>query len=90
MKSEAHYPENEGKILVTVVLFVDPKVSFVPRTFLNFVTRTAIGDVWKMFLRVSEEVRDGKRPAHSKRIADKHDKIYGWIQEQSKWILSEK
>lgn len=87
--SKGEYPEGEGKILLTTVLYCDPKVSFVPQSFLNFVTRNAIGSVWRMIFNVSEEVRDGKRPAHSERIASKREEIYDWIEERSKLITGE-
>ena len=86
--SKGKYPENESKILLTTVLYCDPIINFVPHSFLNFVTRNAISSVWRMILKVSEEVREGKRPAHAEIIASKPD-FYDWVAERSKLITGE-
>ena len=88
--SKAKYPEGERKILLTVQMFCDPKVGFVPQPFLNFVTRNAIGSVWRMILDVSQQVKEGKRPAHTQVIAAKRDEIYDWMEERSRLITAEK
>jgi hypothetical protein len=85
-KSKVNYPEGEKLILLTFVLFVDPKISFVPHAFMNFATRTAMGTIWKTILRISEEVREGKRPAHAERIASKREELYDWVEERSQLI----
>ena len=48
-------------ILVRFSLFVDANCEFLPRGVVNFVAKTVIGRMWIMFLKVAEEVRDGKR-----------------------------
>jgi hypothetical protein len=40
--SKAHYPEGEELILLTCMLYCDPQISYVPRSFMNFCTRTAM------------------------------------------------
>ena len=85
-KSKGKYPEGEELILLTFVLYVDPKIPFVPHAFMNFATRTAIGTVWRMVLRISEEVREGKRPEHAELIASKGDEIYDWMEERAALI----
>jgi hypothetical protein len=85
-KSTAHYPEGENLILLTTVMYCDPKIAFVPHSFMNFCTRTAIGTVWRMILKVSEEVREGKRPAHADLIASKREELYDWIEERAQLI----
>ena len=87
--SKAKYPDGEKLILLTVVLFCDPKVHFVPQTFLNFVTRTAIGSVWKMILNISEQVREGKRPAHADLIASKREELYDWVEERARLLTQD-
>ncbi|KAL7559434.1 hypothetical protein ACA910_009994 [Epithemia clementina (nom. ined.)] len=89
LHSKGKYPDDESKILLTSVLYCDPKVNFVPHAFLNFVTRYAIGSVWRMILKVSEEVREGKRPAHAERMASKREEIYDWLHERAKLITGE-
>lgn len=85
-KSTAVYPEGEGLILLTCVMYIDPKIAFVPQAFLNFATRTAIGSVWRMILRIAEEVRDGKRPAHADLIKEKREELYDWVEERATLI----
>jgi hypothetical protein len=88
LKSKTIYPDWENLILLTFVMDCDPKVSFVPQGFMNFCTRTAIGTVWRMILRVSEEVREGKRPTHAEVIASKRD-FYSWVEERSRLLTGE-
>ena len=85
-KSTAHYPKGENLILLTTVMYCDPKIAFVPHSFMNFCTRTAIGTVWRMILKVSEEVREGKRPVHADLIASKREELYDWIEERAQLI----
>lgn len=87
-KSKAKYPEGESLILLTFVMYCDPKVNFVPRAFMNFCTRTAIGMVWNMILKVSEQVRAGERPEHAKIMAEKPT-FYDWVASRSKYITGE-
>jgi hypothetical protein len=87
-KSKAKYPEDESLILLTFVMYCDPKINWVPHSFMNFCTRTAIGMVWRMILKVSEEVRGGKRPVHADVIENKPD-FYTWVKERSRLITGE-
>ena len=66
------------KILVSVQMFIDPKIDFVPSALMNFVTRTVLYTMWCMLLRVAEQVRDGKRPEHSSLIEKKKHSLYDW------------
>jgi len=84
--SKGKYPEDEGLILLTVVMHIDPLISFVPHSFMNFCTRTAVGTVWRHILNVSEEVRDGKRKVHADLIAEKREELYDWIEERAQLI----
>jgi hypothetical protein len=87
-KTEGKYPEGESKILLTFVMYCDPKVSFVPHSFMNFCTRTAVGTVWRMILHVAEQVRAGERPVHAEVIAHKRD-FYDWVEERSAYITGD-
>ncbi|KAL7513595.1 hypothetical protein ACHAXN_010853 [Cyclotella atomus] len=73
-------------VLVTFSFSVDPKLR-IPQTLINFFVRTAIGHLWGMFLRVAEEVKDGKRPAHSKAIDKKREMLYNWVDERAAVML---
>lgn len=85
-KSRGNYPEGEKLILLTFVLYVDPKVGFVPQSLMNFCTRKVIGTVWKMILKLSEQVREGKLKAHAEQIVRKREEIYGWLEERAALI----
>merc|ERR1712194_348222 len=41
-------------ILITITSQADPKLAFIPQSFINFATRTAIGGVWASQLQVAE------------------------------------
>lgn len=86
--SKAKYRAGEKLILVTAVLYIDPRIALVPQAFMNFCTRTAIGTVWKQFLRIAEEVREGKRGDHAELIAKKREEVYDWIDERAVFMLA--
>ena len=65
-------------VLVSFKMLVDPRMPSIPVSLLNFVTRTVIGTIWAMLLRVAADVRDGKRPEHQEAMAAKHD-FYDWM-----------
>lgn len=85
--SKSKYPAGEKLILLTFVLSIDPRIGFVPQSFMNFATRTAIGSVWKQILSISEAVRDGQREAHATLIAHKREELYDWIDERAKVMI---
>lgn len=78
----------EDLVLVTFSFSIDPKLR-IPQTLINFFVRTAIGHLWGMFLRVAEDVKDGKRPAHSEAIESKREALYDWVQERTAVMLSQ-
>ena len=82
LKSKVKYPENERKILLTRMIFCDPKIPFFPKVLLNFGTRTAVPVIWSMILSIAEQVRDGERPEHAERITSKREDIYDWMEER--------
>jgi hypothetical protein len=66
-----HSDSDSDKILVSVQMFIDPKIPFVPATLMHFMTRTVLYTMWCMLLRVAEGVRDGKMPKHAAAIEAK-------------------
>jgi hypothetical protein len=66
-------------ILVTFKMYVDAKMRGLPTWVINFVTRSAVGQIWGTLLKVAEDVRDGRRPSHLSRIEAQAD-FYGWVQ----------
>ncbi len=77
----------EDLVLVTFRFCVDPQLTNVPKSFINFFVRTVIGQMWNKFLNVAEEVKDGLRPAHSEAIAMKRELVYEWVEERTKVLL---
>lgn len=78
-KSKNQLSEGESRVLVCLTFTVDAHIAFVPMALINFFERTALGTAWASVLSVAEDVRDGKRPEHSKLIEEKREKIYDWI-----------
>ena len=76
LKSKHVY--REPLILVSFKMFADPRRTGIPTSFMNFVTRTAIGTIFFCFLEVAEAVKHGERPKHMQAIADKKD-FYDWM-----------
>jgi hypothetical protein len=79
--------DDDNFILLTFTFSVDPKLSILPQSFLNFFLRTAIHQIWGMFLDVATEVCDGKRPEHSAAIARKRVELYDWVEERTRCML---
>mmetsp|Transcript_34412 Transcript_34412/g.83247 ORF Transcript_34412/g.83247 Transcript_34412/m.83247 type:complete len:410 (+) Transcript_34412:133-1362(+) len=69
-------------ILVTFSFCVDPQLTIIPKSFINFFVRVAMGQMWNMFLNVAEDVKEGKRPEHSAVIARKRE-LYDWVEERT-------
>jgi len=78
----------EDLVLVTFTFTVDPQLAIIPKQFINFFLRTAIGTMWNMFLNIAEGVKDGKHPAHSKAIKEKRE-LYEWIEERTLVMLGQ-
>ena len=79
--------DDNDLILLTFTFSVDPKLSILPQSVLNFFLRTAMRQIWGMFLHVAEEVGDGKRPAHSEAIERKREVLYDWVMERTNAML---
>ena len=86
--SSSDHHDNNNLILLTFTFSVDPKLSILPQSFLNFFLRTAMRQIWLMFLHVAEEVGDGKRPAHSEAIERKAE-LYDWVEDRTNAMLQQ-
>jgi hypothetical protein len=79
----------ENLVLVTFRFCVDPQLTNIPKSFINFFLRTVMGQMWNKFLNVAKEVKDGLRPAHSEAIAKKREVLYDWVEERTKVLLGQ-
>jgi hypothetical protein len=70
------------QLLVSVQMFIDPKLDYVPSSLMNFVVRTVTYTMWCMLLRVAEGIRDGKMPEHRTAIESKPT-LYSWVGERA-------
>ncbi len=86
-RSSSSDDDDDNLILLTFTFSVDPKLSILPQSVLNFFLRTAMRQIWGMFLHVAEEVGDGKRPAHSDVIERKREALYDWVEERTSAML---
>jgi hypothetical protein len=80
--------DRSNKVLVSLTMMVDPKVSFIPVSIVNFVTRTVLGTMWKSMLKVAEQVRDGSRPEHAKAIQQKRELLYDYLEMRVEKMMS--
>lgn len=78
----------DDRILVSVQMYMDPKLAYVPTSLLNFVIRTVMYTMWCMLLRVAEKVRDGKSEPHRASIAAKARELYDWVRERTGAMLA--
>eukprot|EP00537_Pseudo-nitzschia_pungens_P012021 CAMPEP_0172391140 /NCGR_PEP_ID=MMETSP1061-20121228/7607_1 /TAXON_ID=37318 /ORGANISM="Pseudo-nitzschia pungens, Strain cf. pungens" /LENGTH=402 /DNA_ID=CAMNT_0013121679 /DNA_START=230 /DNA_END=1435 /DNA_ORIENTATION=+ len=83
--SKSKFPHRD-LILLQFTMQFDAKMAMVPKSTINFVTRTALGVVWNMLLRVAEDVRDGNREEHRRVISEKAD-FYRWVEERCEYML---
>lgn len=87
-KSRHKYPEGEELILISMKCWVDPHLSGVPVSVINWVSRTVFGRLWSSLLGVAEGIREGKRPKHNEAI-DRNRELYDWV-EQRVEVMMEK
>lgn len=83
--TRCRFPDGD-LILMQFMMNFDAKMTVVPKSMINFITRTALGHIFNMLLRVAEQVRDGNREDHCKMIAQKAD-FYKWVEERCKYML---
>mmetsp|Transcript_26989 Transcript_26989/g.47641 ORF Transcript_26989/g.47641 Transcript_26989/m.47641 type:complete len:345 (-) Transcript_26989:1223-2257(-) len=77
----------EDLFLVQFLFYFDAKMPLIPQALINFVTREAIGIIWKMLLSVAEDVRNGKRKEHCDVIAQKREFYEDWVARRCEFML---
>ena len=77
-------PCTDDRILVSVQMYMDPKLAYVPTSLLNFVIRTVMYTMWCMLLRVAEKVSE----PHRSSIAAKAGELYDWVRERTGAMLA--
>jgi hypothetical protein len=75
-------------LLFSTTLQADGRVTGVPLSIINFVTRHAVGAQWGALLQVAEDVRQGRRPEHQNAIAAQPE-LYAWVEERVRIMLRE-
>mmetsp|Transcript_19739 Transcript_19739/g.28811 ORF Transcript_19739/g.28811 Transcript_19739/m.28811 type:complete len:197 (+) Transcript_19739:361-951(+) len=78
---------NDDLVLVTFSAKLNPNMKYLPQSFLNFLVKTALGMSWKMMLQLAQDVKDGKRPDHTKAIEEKDEELYGWVRARVEEML---
>lgn len=76
----------DDKILITFAASMNPKMKLLPQSFLNFMVKVAFGLVWSMLLKVAQDVQNGKREDHKKKITEKRV-LYDWLESRLKAML---
>ena len=74
--------EHNDEIIVSFIFDINPKISYVPVTILNFITRNAIGTIWSMFMKVAMKVKNGELEEHKEAIKSKRELLYDWVDER--------
>lgn len=75
-------------ILVCMEFMVDPLLTNVPQLMINFITRTALGGIWAALLQIAQDVRDDRKPLLATAIEEKREKVYDFVDERIKVMLS--
>ena len=84
-------PEADSEILFTWTFSMTITKKFaLPLNFFNFLLKFAMPRVWVMLLRVAEEIKDGRRPAHIDAIQRKRGEFYDWMEECVSFLLGRK
>jgi hypothetical protein len=65
---------------------VDPKISVIPISVINFVTRTVIGTIWGQLLHVAKQVQNGERIHHIQSIQSQPE-LYQFIEHRVQSML---
>jgi len=63
----------EDMILVRYASVLEFKSKFIPQWFLSFLIKVALGTSWKVLFGIALDVKNGKRPEHSKAIKEKRE-----------------
>jgi hypothetical protein len=84
----AKQSSDEDLVLLQFLMFFDANLGFVPQSLINFVTREAMGVVWRRLLSVAGEVQRGARKEHNDAIARKSD-FYMWVRKRVSVMFEE-
>lgn len=80
--------DEEEMVLVTFSVVLNPKMKYLPQSFLNFIVKTAFSTVWKIFLRIASDVKDGKRSEHISAIQSKREELYDYVTDRLGVMIS--
>lgn len=83
-----HSDLKDDIILVSFCMVSDAKNAVLPRSFILFVLKTALGKMWNKLMKVAEDVRDGKRPEHKDAIIKKRGTLYDWVDGRANLMFS--
>jgi hypothetical protein len=86
MQNREEGAERPEMLLFSTTLQADGRVTGVPLSLINFVTRHAVGAQWGALLQVAEDVQQGRRPDHQKAIAAQPE-LYEWVEERVRIML---
>jgi hypothetical protein len=99
---ESNDNDNNDILLLQFMMYFDAKIgsaggsgsggsryymNVLTQSIINFITRTVIGVVWNMLLKVAEEVRDGVRTQHCDIINIQKIDFYNWVKERCHYML---
>ncbi len=76
------------EMIVSFIFNIDPKISYVPVSIIQFVTRTVIGTLWAMFMKIANKVKNGEMKEHAKAIESKRLALYDWVDERVKIMFA--
>eukprot|EP00554_Chaetoceros_debilis_P013897 CAMPEP_0194119636 /NCGR_PEP_ID=MMETSP0150-20130528/40323_1 /TAXON_ID=122233 /ORGANISM="Chaetoceros debilis, Strain MM31A-1" /LENGTH=409 /DNA_ID=CAMNT_0038811413 /DNA_START=54 /DNA_END=1280 /DNA_ORIENTATION=+ len=76
--SDSDSDADEDMVLVRFGVMMNPNMKLLPQSMLNFLVKVAMGTVWKMMLGIAVDIKDGKRPDHTKAI-DEKEGLYSWV-----------
>ena len=76
------------EMIVSFIFNIDPKISYVPVSIIQFVTRTVIGTLWAMFMKIANKVKNGEMKEHAKAIESKRLVLYDWVDERVKIMFA--
>jgi len=79
---------NEDKILVSFTMTLVPRLKYLPQFVINFIVKVVLGVMWNMLLQVTQDVKNGDRPAHAEAIKEKRESLYDWVEERIASMLS--
>jgi len=74
--------KHEDEMIVSFIFNIDPKISYVPVSIIQFVTRTVIGTLWGMFMKIASKVKNGEMKDHAEAIQSKRLVLYDWVDER--------